>query len=135
VTDLIKIAASQLASNEANYDRFIHLVKLTRYSDKISRKYIAGLMFRVADITFDGAFSQIRNSCPRLSDEDLGFCSMIVLGFSKGSIRMIFQQSNDQSYYNRRNKIYNKIGRYDKGSLDDYIRSVTEMLRKGESEI
>lgn len=125
VTDLVKIVASQFSSNGENFKQFIRLARMTSYSDKISRRYISGLMARVADITLNGVISRLGAAYPRLTDEDLGFCSMLVLNFSKGSIKMVFQQSNDQSYYNRRNKIGNKIGLFDKGSLEEYILSVS----------
>ncbi len=64
----------------------------------------------IANYQCHGIIEFLRDISPKLSEDDLTFCSLLCLGFAPNSIQMIYGQSNPASFYNRRSRLRRRLG-------------------------
>lgn len=65
-----------------------------------------------------------------LSPFEIDLCSMICLGFSIDTIRVLYSHDNPQSIYNKRSKLRAKLGLSGKDHIETFIRNLKDQLAK-----
>lgn len=107
------------------------MTKLRRFifTGDESHQGIIRYMQPIANFLCHGIVNLLRDINPKLTEEDLTFCSLLCLGFAPNSIQMLYGQSNPASFYNRRSRIRRKLG------LQDGDRSLESLLNEMVTEL
>lgn len=86
----------------------------------------------IANYQCHGIIDFLRKINPKLTEDDLTFCSLICLGFAPNSIQMIYGQSNTASFYNRRSRLRRKLGAADGDRALEALLTemITELARR-----
>lgn len=80
-----------------------------------------------ANLQFHNLINDLKAKSPDLSVHELCYCSLICLGFSQQSIRVLYDHTNINSIYSLRAKIRAKLGISNSNrSLDNYFRELIQ---------
>lgn len=117
------------------------MTKLRRFifTGDESRQGIIRYMQPIANFQCHGIVDLLRDINPRLTEDDLTFCSLLCLGFAPNSIQMLYGQSNPASFYNRRSRIRKKLGVTDndrslESLLAEMVSSLSSKTAKGNNQ-
>lgn len=110
---VVELAHLHSSNPDLFYKRFRERVKLS--ADK-SRDFARDVI-EMADITSGGSIGHLREEYPTLTLNELCYCSLLTLGFSKESIRILYNHTNPNSIYNIHNSIRTKFGLVKSGPL------------------
>lgn len=129
--DILNDLMETAAQSGDNPQLLMSKLKRFIFTGDESRQGIIRYMQPIANFQCHGIVDLLREVNPRLTEEDLTFCSLLCLGFAPNSIQMLYGQSNPASFYNRRSRIRKKLGIADN---DRSLESVlTEMVSRLEA--
>lgn len=94
-----------------------------------SRQSVIRHIQPMANFKCNGIIDFLRETCPKLTEDDLTFCSLLCLGFAPNSIQMLFGQSHPTSFYNRRARLRRRLGITEGDrALEIVLSEMSEML-------
>ena len=119
--DLIEIASIYAGRPTQFYEKFKEYVKVSPVSNIKWEEDIIS----ITNLFTGNLMSELHNGHPDLSRHEMCYCSLICLGFSQQSIRMLYDHTNMNSIYSLRTRIRSKLGISSSGkSLDNYFRDL-----------
>ncbi len=120
------VELAHLYSNEPNhfYNSFRERIKLSSAKSKIFAQDVISM----ADLSFGGIIVWLQQQYPTLTQYELCYCSLVLLGFSKESIRILYNHTNLHSIYNIQNSIRAKIGLVNNSAqtLETYLNALKQ---------
>lgn len=126
VRDLVEMAHLYSHDTGLFYKHFKEAVKFS--SDK--NNDFAKDVISMADISTGGAMHYLRQHYPSLTQRELCYCACVLLGFSKESIRILYNHTNQYSIYNIQNSIRTKTGLVGQSSsmLENFLEELKARL-------
>lgn len=119
--DLIEMASIYEGRPTQFYEKFKEYVKVSPVSNIKWEEDIIS----ITNLFTGNLMSELHNGHPDLSRHEMCYCSLICLGFSQQSIRMLYDHTNMNSIYSLRTRIRSKLGISSSGkSLDNYFRDL-----------
>lgn len=123
----------ELASvNERQPEKFYglfrkHMIITSKSNLEFSKDIIA-----IANISCNGIIDYLNRINPTLSQYELCYCSLICLGYTPESIRVLYNHSNAYSIYMMRYKIRNKLGISGQSiNLESYLQRIKSEVDDG----
>ena len=130
--DLIEMASLYEGRPSQFYEKFKEYVKVSPVTNIKWEEDIIS----ITDLFTHNLISDLHNEHPDLSRHEMCYCSLICLGFSQQSIRMLYDHTNMNSIYSLRTRIRSKLGINSSGkSLDNYFNELMEsrgIVRSGQ---
>lgn len=130
--DLVEMASLYEGRPNQFYAKFKEYVKVSPLSNVKWEEDIIS----ITNLFTGNLMEELRNAHPDLSTHEMCYCSLICLGFSQQSIRMLYDHTNMNSIYSLRTRIRSKLGISSNGkSLDNYFRELLEsrgIVRSGQ---
>ena len=130
--DLIEMASLYEGRPSQFYEKFKEYVKVSPVTNIKWEEDIIS----ITDLFTHNLISDLHNEHPDLSRHEMCYCSLICLGFSQQSIRMLYDHTNMNSIYSLRTRIRSKLGINSSGkSLDNYFKELMEsrgIVRSGQ---
>lgn len=130
--DLIEMASLYEGRPNQFYEKFKEYVKVSPVTNIKWEEDIIS----ITDLFTHNLISDLHNEHPDLSRHEMCYCSLICLGFSQQSIRMLYDHTNMNSIYSLRTRIRSKLGINSSGkSLDNYFKELMEsrgIVRSGQ---
>lgn len=122
---VLELALAHEGHKEKFYIHFKEYMKITSGNNlDLSNDIIT-----IANMACNKIIDYLNHSNPALSQYESCYCSLICLGFTPESIRVLFNHSNAYSIYIMRYKIRNKLGITGRSiSLESYLKNVRNEL-------
>lgn len=102
----------------------------------LSRKPNDDMILNIIDIANEcnnGFASHFETLHPQVSKYELCFCSLLSMGFSTESIRVLFNHTHLHSVYSMSSRIRNKIQLPSEiGTIEKYVQDITSSLKNGD---
>lgn len=118
--ELLEMASRYESRPALFYDRFKSIVKV---DSKTNIKWEQDII-TLTDLSTDNFISRLSSEHPELTLHERCYCSLMCLGFSQESIRVLYGHTNMNSIYSIRTKIRSKLGLTNSSvSLDNWFRS------------
>lgn len=126
VRELLEVAAT----SSIDKDLFMRRLSRALFLNPEDPKSVVHNLDVIADCRFYGVMTHLKENNYRLSKDDLIFCSMICFDFTQPVISMLYGHTNDQSYYNRRLRLRNRLGINKDGEhIRTYLKHLTQTLK------
>lgn len=118
---LLELASVNERKPEKFYGLFRkHMIITSKSNLEFSKDIIA-----IANISGNGIIDYLNRINPTLSQYELCYCSLICLGYTPESIRVLYNHSNAYSIYMMRYKIRNKLGISGQSiNLESYLQRI-----------
>lgn len=124
IRTLVEMAHLYSHDKELFYKNFKEVVKFSSSkSHDLAKDLIA-----MADLLCGGAMQHLQSHYPTLTQHELCYCACVLLGFSKESIRILYNHTNQYSIYNIQNSIRTKTGLVNHSSTN--LESFLEELKR-----
>lgn len=117
---LLEIASVYESRPTLFYAKFKEYIKVRPQMDTQWEEDMVAITNRFCN----NLIEELRSAHPSLSVHELCYCSLICLGFTQQSIRVLYDHTNMNSVYSLRTRIRSKLGISSSYSLDNHIREL-----------
>jgi len=129
VVGIVRELLEMAATSSVTQDLFMHRLSRHLFLHPKNPKSLIRHLDKLADFRYYGVITFLSENNYRLTQDDLILCSMICFDFSQAVISMLYGYSGNQSYYNRRNRLREKLGISKDGEhIRTYLMRLTQRL-------
>ena len=113
--------------------KFIELFTAKMYTSANDDKAHLHLRY-IANKKYNGVIEYLQNNYD-LSLFEIDLCSMICLGFSIDTVRVLYNHDNVRSIYNKRSKLRAKLGISSKDHIEPFLNDLITQLAEGKLKV